>query len=158
MFQEISSKSPGRVAVLSIVPAGSSITPDAPKYVRVIRFGRMLLTAATTLLSRLRNTASMGNFMPNVCIPLHGLISNPSPSSREFLPRRPFIRLKMLSAIASRLANTWCLVELIALILRCTRLDPRPPITLWGQIVKSAPTKVIDYGSGRNDYFLGIFT
>src|SRR6266568_1102384 len=87
-FQAISSWSPGRVAVLSIVPAGSSITLDARRYVRVIRFGLKLLIAATTRLSRSRKIASMGNFMPNVCIPLHGLISNPSPSSRKFLPSR----------------------------------------------------------------------
>lgn len=81
-----------------IVPAGSSKTAAAFRYTFVRRFGGRSLISATTRLSLSRKTASIGNFIQKVCMPLQGRIRSPSPASSRFFPRRPFIRAGKLSA------------------------------------------------------------
>src|SRR5581483_7210816 len=88
-----------------MVPAGSSRTECARRHSASRHFGTEQ-HVFSTLRDRLRNTMSMGNFIPTVCTPSVGTIHSPSPGRRQSCFSRPVRRAVLVLATPARSAST----------------------------------------------------
>lgn len=99
-----------------MVFAGNSITRLALKYKGVSRKGLRQDLIFITLLSLSKKRTSIGNFIKRVWMELPGFKIRAWPFLNSFLPRRPFILLKGVSAMATSSAKITPVLLLIIFI------------------------------------------
>lgn len=91
--------------VAAAVPLGNSRIECAHRLAAIRHFGTSLRILITRrFLSK--NTISMGNFMPMVCTASQGVIQSPSPFSSLVCFSSPILRVRLVSAMSARSANT----------------------------------------------------
>lgn len=86
------------------MPLGSSSTECARRHMDIRHFG-IAGRIFKTLRFLFRNKTSIGNFMPMVCTPSHGVIQRPSPGSNLVCLSKPVFRVALVFAMFARSAS-----------------------------------------------------